>query len=254
MSSVQLDNRRIVVTGGASGMGASLVRALPALGASVVSLDIAVEPGAQYAAEAGAVFVECDVTNDRSVNNAMSDAVKHLGGLDVLVHAAGIAPGAPAAQIEVEAWDRIFAVNTTGTMLTNRAAHEHMKSTGGQIINFASAAGILGYPGKAAYAATKGAVVAWVRTIAVEWAPLGITVNAVAPAIKTPMYERTRAAMTPEQLATHDEDLRKQIPLTGELGDTHRDFVPVLAFLCSDGAKFITGQVLPVDGGALMMR
>lgn len=249
-----LTGRRIIITGGASGMGAGLVRALPALGAAVVSVDIAADPGESIAGDAGARFVACDVADPDAVDKAFGVAVDGLGGLDVLIHAAGVAPGAPAEEIDIAAWDRVLRINATGTFVTNQAAFGHLKEHGGRIINFASAAGIQGLKGKAAYSASKGAVVAWTRTVAQEWARYAITVNAIAPAIWTPMYDTTRASMSPEQLAAHDAFMATAVPLGGRLGDVDRDFVPVLAFLAGEGSRFMTGQVFPVDGGTLMMR
>jgi NAD(P)-dependent dehydrogenase (short-subunit alcohol dehydrogenase family) len=249
-----LSGRRVIITGGASGMGEGLVRAFPALGAKVVSLDLNEDAGAAVAAEAGAGFITCDVTSKQSVDGAFRAAVAQLGGLDVLIHAAGIAPGAPAEDITLDSWNQIMSVNATGTFLTNQAAFTHLKDHGGRIIDFASAAGVKGYPNKAAYAASKGAVLAWVRSVAVAWGKYGITVNAMAPAIWTPMYDKTRAAMTPEALTAHDEYQAAAIPIGGKLGDVQKDFVPVMAFLSGDGAGFMTGQVFAVDGGSLMVR
>ena len=249
-----LNGRRIIITGGASGMGAGLVRALPGLGATVVSLDVDSAAGEPIAAAAGAGFVTCDVSSAASVTDAFTTAVDRLGGLDVLIHAAGIAPGGPAAELDIEVWNRVMGINATGTYLTNQAALEYLRAGGGRIINFASAAGVQGYPGKAAYAASKGAVAAWTRSVAVEWAKYDITVNAMAPAIWTPMYDKTRAAMTPEQLLAHDAFMAGAVPIGGRLGDVDRDFVPVIAFLAGDGARFMTGQIFAVDGGTLMLR
>jgi NAD(P)-dependent dehydrogenase (short-subunit alcohol dehydrogenase family) len=250
----QLSGRRVVVTGGASGMGAGLVRALPTLGARVVSMDINAETGTEIADAAGAAFAQCDVADQVSVEAAFTRAAEVLGGLDVLIHAAGISPSGAAENTDLDLWNRVVAINATGTYLTNTAAFAYLRDHGGRIINFSSAAGVAGLPGKAIYSASKGAVAAWTRTVAVEWGRYGITVNAIAPAIWTPMYDNTRSEMTPEQLAAHDKRLAASIPLGGRLGDVDTDLVPVLAFLAGDGSKFMTGQIFPVDGGALAMR
>lgn len=249
-----LRGRRILVTGGASGMGAGLVTALPRLGARVVSLDRAADPGRAVAAAAGAEFVTADVTDQAAVIAAVDRAVDLLDGLDVLIHAAGVAPSGPAGAMSADLWNEVMAINATGTFLTNQAVFRHLSDAGGSILNFASAAGLVGYPGKAAYAAAKGAVIAWTRSIAREWAPYGIRVNGIAPAIVTPMYARTRAEMSPEQLVEHDQTMRNSVPLGGSLGDIDRDLVPAVAFLISDDSRFITGQILPVDGGIVAMR
>jgi NAD(P)-dependent dehydrogenase (short-subunit alcohol dehydrogenase family) len=250
-----LSGQRIIVTGGASGMGQSLVEALPASDAKVVSLDLNEAAGSAIAKAAGAHFVGCNVTQEKSVQDAVQSAVKWLGGLDVLVHAAGIAPGCRAENIRLEDWNQVMAVNATGTFLTNVAAFPYLKDNGGgTILNFASAAGVNGYIGKAHYAASKGAVLAWVRSLAGEWGQYNIRINAIAPAIWTPMYDKTRAGMPPDVLARHNEKMREAVPLGGKLGDVARDFVPVMAFLCSEDAHYMTGQVFAIDGGILMMR
>ena len=117
-----------------------------------------------------------------------------------------------------------------------------------------SAHSAAGLSGCAHYAASKGAVLGWTRTIAQEWGRYGITANCVAPGIWTAMYQKTRDGMTPEQLALHDAGMAQMIPLGGRLGDPDRDMAPVLLFLVSDAARFITGQTLPVDGGMVPSR
>ncbi|MDB5452548.1 MAG: hypothetical protein JWO33_1126 [Caulobacteraceae bacterium] len=247
--------RRVIITGGASGMGEAMVRAFPALGMRVVSLDLNAPAGRAVASAAGAEgFFAVDVTDKASVDQAVQAAVDVLGGLDVLIHAAGVAPGAKAEDIGLDQWNLALTVNATGTFLVNQAVFPHLKAKGGAILNLASAAGVTGLPNKAAYSAAKGAVVAWTRAVAREWATYRITVNAIAPAIWTPMYDTTRAAMTPDKLKAHDIAMAANVPLGGKLGDPERDFIPVMAFLSSEGAHFMTGQIFPIDGGILMMR
>lgn len=258
---MQLKNKRIIVTGGAQGIGAAVVRAYVAEGAKVVSLDVEEAKGRSVAEAANAKgpgcvsFHICDVSKAAAVNEVFKNAVGKLGGLDVLVHVAGVERSSiPAEQIKLDEWELLFAVNAQGTFLTNQAAFPHLQAKGGAIINFASAAGVVGMPQAAHYAATKGAVLAWSRTVAMEWARYGIRVNCICPAMATPMYEAHRSRMSKEELAHLDASLARTVHLGGKLGNPDRDMAPFMVFLAGDGAGFITGQTLAVDGGLLMTR
>lgn len=253
-----LKGKRILVTGGARGMGAALVAGYAAAGARVFSVDANAEDGrrvvqAAAAAKGSAMFGQCDVSCEASVRSAVTEAAAALGGLDVLVHAAGICPTTAPEDIDLALFERVMAVNMTSTMLLNREVFAHFRDKGGKIINFASGMGVLGAAQKAHYAASKGAVIAWSRSIASAWGKYGITVNAIAPAIWTPMYDETRAYMSAEQLAAHDDDQARKRPIKGRLGDLERDFLPLMLFLAGDGADYLTGQLYKIDGGGLML-
>ena len=249
-----ISGKKIIITGGTSGMGQALVEAFPALGAQVVFFGRNTEKGEALAASSGARFIKVDVVSETETRRGIADAVEHLGGLDVLVHASGIAPGAKAEDISLADWNEVMTTNATGTYLTNVIAFPYLKAKGGAILNFSSAGGVNGYPGKAHYAASKGAVAAWVRSLAAEWGKYNIRVNAIAPAIWTPMYDKTRASMTAEQLAQHDARMKGAVPLGGKLGDVKTDFIPVMRFLCSDDSRFMTDQIFSVDDDVLMVR
>ncbi len=257
---MDLTSKRVIVTGGASGIAASAVRGLAAAGATVASIDVATEAGQHVAAQASAAgpgkasFHAASVADRAAMQAAVTVAVAEMGGLDALIHAAGVQQYKPAETLDDDDWDRIFDINARGTMIANQAVFPHLKATGGRIVNFASAAGMRGLRGCAHYAASKGAVLAWTRTVAQEWGAYGITVNAVAPGMWTAMYEKTRGGMDDEQLAAHDVTMGRMIPLGGKLGDPDSDMTPVLLFLVSDGARFITGQTLLVDGGMVLSR
>ena len=251
-----LANKKIIVTGAARGIGASATRALAAAGAMVTGLDLSGPPADTAESPPSSVFAyeTCDVSSRASTRAAVDRAVAAMGGLDVLIHAAGVQRYTPAEAITDEEWELVVGVNARGTMTAIQAVFPHLRDRGGRIVNFASAAGALGLRGCAHYAASKGAVLAWTRTIAQEWGPYGISVNAIAPGMWTPMYDATRAGMTPDQLEAHDRGMAMLIPLGGRLGDPDADMAPVLVFLASDASRFITGQTLAVDGGLMMVR
>jgi NAD(P)-dependent dehydrogenase (short-subunit alcohol dehydrogenase family) len=250
-----LDGRRIIVTGGASGIGAATAAAYAREGARVVVLDVDDASGERVAAEIGpaARYQHCDVADRAAVIVAFEQAAGWLGGVDVLAHAAGVERAAAAEDITEADWDLVLGVNAKGTVFTNQAAFRYLRDRGGRIINFGSAAALRGQRGGAHYAAAKAAVLAWTRTVAQEWARYAITVNAVLPAMWTPMYEAYRARLSAEELAMHDLGLRHAIPLGGRLGDPARDLAPLMVFLAGDGARFITGQAFCVDGGMVML-
>ena len=263
---MRLQGKRIVVTGGSRGIGASLVRAFTAAGASVESMARASAQGYQVvehanaAASGGAVarFTPCDVGDGTQVDEAFERAAERMGGIDVLAHAAAINISAPARDVTAEAATEMFRINQLGTIHANQAAYRYMAPAGGgAIINFGSEGGISGdqHPGmNSAYGTTKAAVHAWTRHIALEWGPVGIRANAVLPHMWTPMYEQFRAALSPEELVEHDLETKRQVPLGGRFGDPDLDLVPVMLFLASDDSRFITGQMIPVDGGLVYVR
>jgi NAD(P)-dependent dehydrogenase (short-subunit alcohol dehydrogenase family) len=259
---MQLSGRRVIVTGGARGIGAASVRAFVAEGATVASLDVLDDAGGQVADEAAekgpgsALYRHCDVTDRGEVDEAFAEVVATFGGLDVLANIAGVEGSARAEDITDEEWDRVFAVNVKGTLYTNQAAYRAMRgnAAGGRIINVGSDAGLGPSPNGSHYSASKGAVMSWTRAAAAEWGRDNITVNALVPAMWTPMYDEFRAHMTPQDLAAHDAAMAAVIPLGGRLGDPDRDVGPVMVFLAGDGSRFITGQLISVNGGLNSVR
>jgi NAD(P)-dependent dehydrogenase (short-subunit alcohol dehydrogenase family) len=248
-----LQGKRIIVTGGAQGMGASTVRAFASEGAAVVAMDLQAEQGrmaaGRIAEETGAdvSFAVADVSNRAQVFDAVTAAAQRMGGLDVLVNIAGVQRAKPAEELTEEDFDFLLNINLRGTFYTNQAAFRAMQPAGsGNIINFGSDAGMTAIRGLSGYSATKGGVHAWTRTIALEFGPHGIRANSVVPAMKTPMTEAGQAEGRGNVYA--------KTPLGGALGDPDRDLAPVMVFLAGDGSRFITGQTISVNGGLGMVR
>jgi len=257
---MQLAGKRIIVTGSAQGIGQAAVDAFVAEGAHVFALDSNDVLGAQAAQAANArgpgtaKFLQVDVSNRAQVDAAFAAAAAELGGLDVLAHIAGVHRHAPTHDVPDDILSWIYAVNVNGTIYTNNAAYRFMKDSGGAIINFGSESGLTAEVNNAVYGSSKAAVHNWTRSVAREWGARNIRINAVLPYVVTPMYANFRAALSPEELAAHDKATAEQIPLGGKFGDPATDLAPVLVFLAGDGSRFITGQLLPVDGGLISVR
>lgn len=252
---------KIIVTGGASGMGAATVRAFVAAGATVVSMDVNEQAGLEVvdAADAqgpgSATFATVDVADKASVDAAFDAAAASMGGLDAVAHPAAIQRSGDAASVTSEDWDLMFAVNVRGTMLVNQAAHRLMApQRRGSIINFGSISGLRPEPVAPAYSAAKGAVHSWTRTAAAAWGADGVRVNAILPAIATPMYDAAIARLDEAGRTAHFWQNEQSIALGNKYGDPDRDLGPVMVFLASEASRFITGQLLPVDGGQASVR
>jgi 3-oxoacyl-[acyl-carrier protein] reductase len=258
---MELQGKRIIVTGCARGMGEATLINYVRAGAHVVGMDVSDDAGAAVAASANeggpgkAEYLHVDVADRDSVADSFSKAVGTLGGLDVLAHPAAIQRSSDAGNVSVEDWDLMFAVNVRGTMLTNQVAYGHMKEAGGgSIINFGSISGLRSEPSAAAYSTAKGAVHSWTRTAAGTWGKDNVRVNAILPAMATPMYREARARADKAALEAAYWMNQRTIALGEEYGDPDTDLGPVMIFFASDASHFITGQLIPVDGGQTSVR
>jgi 3-oxoacyl-[acyl-carrier protein] reductase len=251
-STPPLHGRRILVTGGATGIGAAAVGVLGEAGAKIVATFHKTPPPDDLEA----TWLQCDVRDADAVSSMVRQAAENLGGLVVLVNAAGLwQPGIPG-YIGTDEISFLLDTNVKATILTNQAAYAVMRGQdpkGGRIINFGSSEAVMGSPISAVYAATKGAVQAWTRSAARAWAADNVTVNALAPAVQTAGADRLRDFLGPEAGALIDQQMKMMIPLGGALGEPARDVGPILVFLAGSGSGFITGQLLAVDGGLMMV-
>jgi 2-hydroxycyclohexanecarboxyl-CoA dehydrogenase len=246
-------SRVAVVTGGASGIGLAVSRQLAARGDRVAVLDIDAERAAEVAEQLrgdGATSLACrvDVADRATVDDAFAVIREELGPVHVLVTSAGITAFEEFTDTSLESWHRVLEVNLTGTFHCVQAAIPDMiAARWGRIVTIASSSAQRGSPRMAHYAASKGGVMALTRSLAREYAPYGITVNTIPPSgIETPMTQQSRAA----GYLPSDEDMARTIPL-GRLG-TGDDVAAACVFLCSDGAGYITGQTVGVNGGSVL--
>jgi NAD(P)-dependent dehydrogenase (short-subunit alcohol dehydrogenase family) len=250
-----LKGKSAFVTGGGSGIGRATSVRLARDGANVAVVDIREAAAKETVAEIDAIggsalAIACDVTRSDEIATALTAAVQHFGGIDVVCNCAGIfvAEGG-VVDCSEEDWDRVLAVNLKSIFLVGKHAVPHLRNAGGgSIVNVASVYGLRGLSGECAYDASKGGVINLTRQMAVEFAKEAIRVNAVCPSdCDTPLI----AALFPEGSDPEAEKRRlgAGIPL-GRIAQPE-EVAAAIAFLASDEARFVTGAALPVDGGFL---
>ena len=245
----RLRGKTAIVTGGASGFGAGIVRKFVAEGARVMIADINGDAAAALAGELGAIAQQVDVSRDASVNEMAGTAIARFGRLDILVNNAGVSH-MPAALDDISEadFDRVVAVNMKSVFLTARHLVPHFKANRtGAILNVASTAAVSPRPRLSWYNASKGWMVTATKSMAVELAPLGVRVNALNPvAGETPLLKTFMGEDTPQ--------MRAKFLATIPLGrfSTPEDMGNAACFLCSDEAGMITGVALEVDGGRVI--
>jgi 2-hydroxycyclohexanecarboxyl-CoA dehydrogenase len=246
-------SRVAVVTGGASGMGESSCHELGRRGHKVVVLDLNGAAAQRVAEElradgVTALGIAADVSDRTAVEEAFAKIRSELGPVHILVTSAGLVDFAPFVDITFEKWQRLIDVNLNGTFHCAQVAVPDMLEAGwGRIVMISSSSAQRGSPGMAHYAASKGALISFTRSLAREYGPNGITVNNIPPSgIETPMQHASQAAGN----LPPNEQMAASIPL-GHLG-TGDDIAAAVGFLCSEEAGFITGQTLGVNGGSVM--
>lgn len=255
MADREFEGRVAIVTGAAMGIGKACAEALARGGASVVVADFNREVGAETAgaieATGGkALFIETDVSRMADMNRMAEEAVKAFGGIDILINNAACALGGRVHEIDEENWEKVISTNLSSVWRGMRVCiPEMIRRGGGAIVSMSSVQSMAGFKGWAAYAAAKGGINSLTQQAAIDLAPHKIRVNAVAPGtIMTPLNQRLFDTIDDPQALI--DTWNKAHPL-GRFGEAH-EVAEAVAFLASDRASFITGEILRVDGGLVV--
>jgi 3-oxoacyl-[acyl-carrier protein] reductase len=241
--SFNFEGRSVIITGGARGIGLELVRYFGAAGAATWLVDRDADELESAAADTGARGMVADVSNSADVARVVADVIDRTGRIDVLVNNAGILRDAMLWKLSDDDWDSVLAVHLGGTFRFTRACVPHFRTAQqGRIVNVTSYTGLHGNVGQAAYAAAKAGIIGFTKTAAKELAAFGVTVNAISPNAETRMIDSI-----PRDTY---ERIRQSIPM-GRFGEPG-EMCSAVAFLASDEAAYVTGIVLPVDGGVSM--
>ena len=245
-------NKKVFISGGATGIGEAAVLLFAQQGAIVTIFDRDIENGEkclQKVLDGGGrgIFISGNLIYPEEIEKAIDQSLKTYGGIDILINNAGVESPYSVHEMPIEEWDRVMAVNLRGMYLMAKAVIPIMKkSGGGAIINTASISGLLGWPISAAYCASKGGVIQLTKQMAVDYAQDNIRVNCIAPGTTlTPLIERIF------QQESEPEKAKQQISQMHPLGRFAQpeEIAQAILFLASEDASFITGAVLPVDGG-----
>jgi NAD(P)-dependent dehydrogenase (short-subunit alcohol dehydrogenase family) len=241
-----LEGERIIVTGGASGIGAAAARRMTAEGARVAVLDRDADGGDAIAAETDAIAITVDVADTGALGAAVDRAAASLGGLTSIFNNAGIGSLKPLHTYTEKEWDLLVDVNLKATWNGIRASVPHLRAAGGgSIVNMASVSGVYPTRGEGPYAAAKAGTIALTKSAALEYGPDGIRVNCVAPG-----FIRTNLTEFAFDNPAWVEPLERRTPL--RRAGTADDVAKVAVFLCSDLAGYVTGQTVVVDGGSIL--
>ena len=254
-----LEGKTAIVTGAGNGIGRATAKAMAAAGAQVCVSDTLVEDGLRTVSEitaAGgkAIFVQADISSEEQVQKVVNETVAAFGGLDILVNNAGIGGGMKRLhEVNTEEFSRVVDVNLIGTFFMTKYAIPHfLKSGDGRIVNIASTYGLIGAPKAAAYCATKGAIINLTRQLAVDYGPDHIRVNAICPGYIDTSLGRRGPSMSESDFkaATARREKAAAMQPLGRQAQPE-EVANVALFLASDGASFMTGSIVTVDGGCV---